>query len=277
VRGLLLGAALLAGGASAQTSPPAPAPAPAPAAVAQSSRIFVASDSTAQMYGPDRYPQTGWGQMLACGLMPGTEVLNRAIGGRSTRTFLSEGRWDKLIADARPGDVVLIQFGHNDASSNRPERYAPAATAYRDNLLRMIWEAKGRGLSPVLVTPPARRSFEDGHAKADFAAYSAVMRELVVTTGVPLIDLEARSRELLDRTGEAASRKFFLHYTAADKVPAFPKGIDDDTHFGELGGRAMANIVAGELKGVKLPVADRVLADRPDLTRPTPLGSARCR
>jgi len=272
VRRLALAAALIAGSATAQTSTPAPVPAPA-----ESSRIFIASDSTAQAYGPDRYPQTGWGQLLTCGLMPGTEVVNRAIGGRSTRTFISEGRWDKLIADARTGDIVLIQFGHNDASTNRPERYAPAATAYRDNLLRMIWEAKGRGLIPVLVTPPARRSFEDGRSKADYAAYSAVMRDLIAPTNVPLIDLEARSRALLDRTGEDASRRLYLHYTPADRVARFPDGVDDDTHFSELGGRAMAEIVASELKGLKLPIADRVLADRPDLTRKTPIGSAACR
>lgn len=240
-------------------------------------RIFIASDSTAQGYGADRYPQTGWGQMLGCGLAPGVEVVNRAMGGRSTRTFISEERWSKLIADARAGDLVLIQFGHNDASSNRPERYAPAAGLYRDNLLRMIWEARGKGLVPVLVTPPARRSFEDGKAKADFAEYSQVMRELVVTTGMPLIDLEARSRALLNRLGPEKAKALYLHYKPEDRVAAFAKGIDDDTHFSELGGRAMANLVAEGLKGLKTPVAEKVLAERPDLTRTTPLGSAACR
>lgn len=239
-------------------------------------RIFIASDSTAQEYKSDRYPQTGWGQMLRCGLAPGVEVVNRAIGGRSTRTFLSEGRWDRLIADARPGDVVLIQFGHNDASASRPERYAPADTVYRDNLLRMIWEAKGRGLVPVLVTPPARRSFEDGRAKADFADYSHVMRELVVLTGTPLIDLEARSRALLDRTGEIRSKRYFLHHDAAEKLAAFPEGIADDTHFSELGARAMADLVADGLRGLRIPAAGKVLPTRPDLARATPLGSTAC-
>jgi len=247
----------------------------APAAAGE--RIFIASDSTAQAYGADRYPQTGWGQMLECGLAPDVEVLNRAIGGRSTRTFLSEGRWDTLLEDAQPGDLVLIQFGHNDASSNRPERYAPFATVYRDNLLRMIWEARGHGLVPVLVTPPVRRNFEGGRARADFAAYSQVMRELVVTTGTPLIDLEARSQALLDRLGEAGARKLYLHYTPNDRAPGFPNGIDDDTHFSELGARAMADLVAQELKGLKVPVAEKVLAERPDLTRATPLGSTACR
>lgn len=239
-------------------------------------RILIASDSTAANYGADKYPQLGWGMMLKCGLAPDVEVINRAVGGRSTRTFISEGKWDALLAEARPGDLVLIQFGHNDASVSRPERYAPAATLYRDNLLRMIWEARGRGLTPVLVTPPARRSFEGARAKADFAAYSQVERELVASTNTPMIDLEARSLDLVSRAGEAGSRKLYLHYAPADNVTAFPKGIADDTHFSELGARAMANLVAQELKGLKVPVAEKVLAERPDLTRTTPLGSAAC-
>ena len=246
----------------------------APASAAE--RIFIASDSTAANYSAERYPQVGWGMMLKCGLAPDVEVVNRAIGGRSTRSFIAEGHWDKLMAEAAPGDVVLIQFGHNDASTTRPERYAPAETVYRDNLLRMIWEARGRGLLPVLVTPPARRSFAGGRARADFAAYSQVMRELVVLTGVPLIDLEARSVALLDSVGETESRKLYLHYAPEDKVAAFANGVADDTHFSELGGRAMANLVAQELRGIRIPVAAKVLAERPDLTRDTPLGDSRC-
>ena len=240
-------------------------------------RILIASDSTAANYSVDRYPQLGWGMMLKCGLASDVEVISRAIGGRSTRSFIAEGRWDALMKEAEPGDVLLIQFGHNDAAAARPERYAPAATVYRDNLLRMIWESKGRGLQPVLVTPPARRSFHNGKATADFADYSRVMRELAVLTGVPLIDLETRSLALLDRTGMEESRKFYLHYTPEDKVAAFPTGIKDDTHFSELGARAMADLVAQELKGIRLPVAEKVLAERPDLARANPLGSASCR
>lgn len=247
------------------------------AQTAPSPRIFIASDSTASNYPADRYPQLGWGMMLKCGLAPGVEVVNRAIGGRSTRTFISEGRWDTLIQDAVPGDMVLIQFGHNDATGSRPERYAPAQSVYRDNLLRMIWEAKGKGLIPVLVTPPVRRSFVDGHIKADFAEYSRVMRELVVITNAPLIDLEARSAAFFDQIGAEASKRYFLHYSVADKVAAYPNGITDDTHFSELGARAVANLVAQELKGLRTPVAEKVLADRPDLTRSTPLGTSACR
>jgi lysophospholipase L1-like esterase len=239
-------------------------------------RLFIASDSTAQTYAADRYPQTGWGQMLPCGLAADTVVVNRAIGGRSTKSFLAEGRWDTLLAEAKPGDVVLIQFGHNDASTTKPERYAPAATLYRDNLLRMIWEARGRGLVPVLVTPPVRRSFDGAKVKADFGAYSEVMRALVSSTNTPLIDLEARSAELLQRLGPEGSRALYLHRKPEDKAPGFPKGVDDDTHFSELGARAMADLVAQELKTLKLPIAEKVLPERPDLARTTPLGSTAC-
>lgn len=249
----------------------------AAAAPAGAQTLFIASDSTAQTYAADRYPQTGWGQMLPCGLAPGTAVVNRAIGGRSTKSFLAEGRWDSLLAEARPGDMVLIQFGHNDSSTTKPERYAPAATLYRDNLLRMIWEARGHGLVPVLVTPPVRRSFDGAKVKADFAAYSEVMRALVSSTNTPLLDLEARSADLVQRLGPEGSRRLYLHLKPEDHAPGFPKGIDDDTHFSELGARAIADLVAQELKNLKLPIADKVLAERPDLTRSTPLGSTACR
>ncbi|WP_066725871.1 rhamnogalacturonan acetylesterase [Sphingomonas pituitosa] len=239
--------------------------------------LFIASDSTAQTYAADRYPQTGWGQMLPCGLTADAVVVNRAIGGRSTKSFLAEGRWDTLLAEAKPGDVVLIQFGHNDASTTKPERYAPAGTLYRDNLLRMIWEARGHGLVPVLVTPPVRRSFDGTRVKADFAAYSEVMRALVSSTSTPLLDLEARSAELVQRLGPEGSRKLYLHLKPEDKAVGFPKGINDDTHFSELGARAMADLVAQELKTLKLPIADKVLPERPDLTRATALGSTACR
>jgi lysophospholipase L1-like esterase len=252
------------------------AAAPAVGQDAAGARIFIASDSTAANYPADRYPQAGWGMMLPCGLAPGVEVVNRAIGGRSTRTFLSEGRWTALLDEARRDDLVLIQFGHNDATGSRPERYAPAQTLYRDNLLRMVWEAKGRGLIPVLVTPPVRRSFHGGQVRADFAGYSAVMRELAAGTNTPLIDLEARSADFIGRAGAEGAKKYYLHYAPADEVAAYPQGIADDTHFNELGARAMANLVTQELKGLRVPVAEKVLADRPDLSREAPLGRPAC-
>lgn len=253
--------ALLASGAQAQETP-------AP-------RILLAGDSTMQTYDVAHYPQAGWGQFLACGLKPGALVINRAIGGRSTKSFIAEGRWDRLMAEIRPGDTVLIQFGHNDATRAKPERFADPAL-FRDNLLRFIWQARGAGANPVLVTPVARRSFDAaGKSRADFADYSAVMRELAANTATPLIDLEGASRNMIDRLGPEGARKFYMNL-AVGAYPAFPQGQNDDTHFNELGARAMANLVAEQLAGLSVPGAALVMAERPDLERKTALGSYAC-
>jgi lysophospholipase L1-like esterase len=239
--------------------------------------ILIASDSTAADYKAERYPQVGWGQMLGCGLSPDVRVVNHAMGGRSTRTFLSEGRWERLLADMLPGDTVLIQFGHNDQARGKPERWVPAQTDYRNNLLRFIWDARGAGGIPVLVTPVARRNFgADGKAVADYPDYSGVMRQLSRDLHVPLIDLESLSRAWLDRAGPEAAKAYYLHYRAEDGIAAFPKGVTDNTHFSEVGGRQVANLVAGELKALKLPISDKVLAQRPALTRNAPLGRSDC-
>lgn len=239
--------------------------------------ILIASDSTAADYKAERYPQVGWGQMLHCGLSRDVRVANHAMGGRSTRSFLSEGRWERLLADMLPGDTVLIQFGHNDQARGKPERWAPAQTDYRANLLRFIWDVRSAGGVPVLVTPVARRNFgADGKAVADYPAYSGVMRALAKDLHVPLIDLETLSRAWLDRAGPEAAKAYYLHYRAEDGIAAFPKGITDNTHFSELGGRQVANLVAGGLKTLNLSISAKVMADRPALTRATPLGRSEC-
>ena len=92
--------------------------------------IFIASDSTAANYKPDWYPQMGWGMLLKCNLADGVTVENRAIGGRSTKTFISEGRFDAIARDITPGDTLLIQFGHNDQKAQWPQTYADPAISY---------------------------------------------------------------------------------------------------------------------------------------------------
>ncbi len=241
----------------------------------ETTTIFIASDSTASNYSVDRYPQSGWGSFLPCALHAGISVENRAIGGRSTRTFVEEGRWNALRSDLRAGDIVLIQFGHNDASQNKPERFAAPDTSYRQNLISFIADARAVGAMPVLLTPVTRRSFDAGKAKADFPAYSAIVRDVAAQFGVPLIDLESLSRQWLDEVGVDGSRPYFLHY-AAGEAAAFPEGIADDTHFSELGARRIANLVAGGLAASGAPYADLVKEDRSDLSIAQPRGDRQC-
>ncbi|MCH8686181.1 rhamnogalacturonan acetylesterase [Pedomonas mirosovicensis] len=246
------------------------------AAPAQAATIHIAGDSTAATYEARRYPQTGWGQMLHCALDDTVTVRNHARGGRSTRTFINEGRLDRIAEEIKPGDTLLIQFGHNDANTVKIERYADPMGAYRSNLARMIAVARSAGAQPVLITPVIRRNWKDGRVQADFTPWSNAARQLARELNVPLIDLEQDSRKWVEAAGEEGSKRYFLHYTAADAVPAFPKGIDDDTHFSEIGARGIAEIVARDLKALGLPVSQHILADRPDLARTTPLGRAEC-
>lgn len=247
------------------------------AAPASAATIHIAGDSTAANYAPARYPQSGWGQFLACALDGTTEVRNHAVGGRSTRTFIGENRLDRIRSEIRPGDTLLIQFGHNDANTVKIERYADPLGAYRSNLARMIAVAKSAGAQPVLITPVTRRNWQGGRVKADFTPWSDAMRGLAAELKVPLIDLERESAAWVEQAGEEGSRRYFLHHSAAEKIPAFPDGIADDTHFSEIGARGIAEIVARNLKALDLPVSAHVRAERPDLARTVPLGRAECR
>jgi len=223
-------------------------------------RVFIASDSTAQDYGQERYPQQGWGMMLRCAFDDGVAVDNHAMAARSSRSFIAEGRLDDIARDIRAGDTLLIQFGHNDANREKPERYAPVAD-YRAYLRRYIDVARRAGAKPVLLTPVTRRNFVGGHVAPSFPEYSQAVREVAAETGAPLIDLDALSGQMVERAGAEGSRAYFL---------------PDDTHFSELGARRMADLVAAALAGLSLPVSAHVLHERPALTRASSAGDASC-
>lgn len=202
--------------------------------------IFIAGDSTAQTYKEDRYPQTGWGQMLPCGLAGDVKVENRAMGGRSTKSFIAEGRWDKIMADIRPGDVVLIQFGHNDARREDPARYNEPRQAYPQWLMRYVTLARERGATPVLVTPVARRIFDHGQLLDTHGAYRQAMRDLAEREEVLLVDLNDSSMDWLRALGDDASRPYYMHVPAQQQA--------DDTHFSEDGATAVACLLASAWK-----------------------------
>src|SRR6476659_9029701 len=107
--------------------------------------IFMAGDSTMAIKQPDKRPETGWGEMLGKYFKDGTvRIDNRAMNGRSTKTFISEGRWQSIVDALQKGDYVFIQFGHNDESKDKGERYTPPAD-YRNNLIRFVTEVKAKG------------------------------------------------------------------------------------------------------------------------------------
>ncbi|MGD9590472.1 MAG: rhamnogalacturonan acetylesterase [Pyrinomonadaceae bacterium] len=210
--------------------------------------IFLAGDSTMAAKLPEKRPETGWGEMLGRHFKPGTvKVDNRAANGRSTKTFISEGKWQSIIDDLTKGDFVFIQFGHNDSSKDKGERYTPPED-YRKNLIRFIDEVRSKGGDPVLLTPVMRRRFDkDGKFYDTHGEYPQIVRSVAAEQKVLLIDMHRSSEAVIVRYGVEGSRKLFLQLQAGES-PNYPNGIDDNTHFSPLGAEEMAKVVVEDLR-----------------------------
>jgi lysophospholipase L1-like esterase len=237
-------------------------------------KIFIAGDSTAANYKPERFPQMGWGMLLKCNLDGSQSVENRAMGGRSTKTFIGEGRFDAIAKDITAGDTLLIQFGHNDANDKKPERYTPV-TEFKTNLLRFIAMAREKGATPVLITPVAIRKFEENGAIGEsLTPYANATREVAHATATPLIDLNYDSRVYLQKVGVEPSKAYYLHYPKEAGYKQWPDGVSDDVHFSEKGARAIAALVASRLRALGLPVSAHVTPQSPD--DPPVIGTDAC-
>ncbi|MEL7975316.1 SGNH/GDSL hydrolase family protein [Isoptericola sp. F-RaC21] len=219
--------------------------------------VYVTGDSTVQSYTDYWIPQAGWGQMIDGFLSDDVTVDNHAIGGRSSKNFISQGRLDEVLTQIKPGDYLYVQFGHNDNSYGVDDRYAAPAD-YRNYLRTFVDGAKQRGATPILVTPVSRRSFDaSGKANVSFGAYVDEAKALAEETGTPLVDLSASSRALLNELGPEGSKNLFLH-TAPGEFADRPDGTADDTHFQANGASHMARLVAEGTRALDIPLADAV-------------------
>ena len=221
-------------------------------------KIFLAGDSTMSIKETKAYPETGWGMPFVYFWDSTVTVVNRAKNGRSTKTFISEGLWKSIYEEAAEGDYVFIQFGHNDESPDKKERYATPDT-FRMNLTRFVKETRSKGAIPVLLTPVSRRKFDTtGTALETHKAYSAYVKEVAEQEKVLFIDLDAKSRELYQQVGKGDSRLLFLQLKPGEH-PNYPEGKDDNTHFNELGARLIAQLILGEIKTWIPELAERIV------------------
>lgn len=230
-------------------------------------RIFVASDSTAQTYTQKEYPQVGWGAALYKFLLPegkalitedsnttyGTArvyqngdkvIFNKSIGGRSSRSFIEEGKLASLASQLRRNDYLLIQWGDNDATSYRPMRYV-APNEFAQWLNQYIDCALGRGAHPILITPPSQCKFDGDKGHISFGKYRKVILDLAKQRNLPCIDLGLLSAQLLSRLGPKMAQALYMQF-APQQYPAFPDGIKDQTHFNFYGACQLARLVATE-------------------------------
>lgn len=178
-------------------------------------------------------------------------VANYAKSGRSSKSFIGEGILDRIWSRIKPYDYLLVQFGHND-QKNDEERHTDPFTTYKETLKLYIEGARECEAIPILVTPVQRRFFQaDGTLADTHGDYLTAMRELATKENVPLVDLAARSKELLERLGPEESKELFM-WLAPGEFANFPDGVEDNTHFQQKGGIESARLVYEELKALQL-------------------------
>ncbi|MDQ0113428.1 rhamnogalacturonan lyase family protein [Paenibacillus harenae] len=220
--------------------------------------VYMAGDSTVQTYDPYWEPEAGWGQMLPRFFSDAVVFKNHAIGGRSSKSFIVEGRLDEVLRAIKPGDYFLVQFGHNDATISVPDRYASPAD-FKNYLKTYVEGATQRGATPILVTPMGRRDYnaDTGKFNVSFPEYVQAMKEVAAELNVPLVDLSTLSVAYYDSIGVQASLSVFLHVEPGI-YQAFPNGSADNTHFQEYGAIQLARLLAGGIAELELPLADYV-------------------
>src|SRR5450432_679627 len=209
-------------------------------------KIWLIGDSTMSVKELKAYPETGWGMPFVNFWDSTVTVDNRAMNGRSTRTFMEEKRWDPVVNDMQEGDYVFIQFGHNDEVPSK-KSYVPEKD-FKVNLIKYITDTKNKKANPVLITPVARRKFDSaGHIEETHAVYAQIVRDVAKENNVPLIDLSEKAKALYQQLGPEAS-KYLFDYLVPGGNPNYPEGKQDDTHFSELGARKIAELVLAEIR-----------------------------
>ena len=174
-------------------------------------------------------------------------VVNYAQNGRSTKSFIDLGLWNKVYGAVQPGDYVFIQFGHNDAKESDPSRYAAPWGAYQDNLRRFVDGVREKGGIPVLLTPIARRWFKEGKLDRNcHTDYPAAMQAVAREKGVVCMDMTTPTLDWIESLGDEASKAHFMIST----------GKDDNTHLVPSGARKVAELVC-----------DGIRTQLPDLAR----------
>lgn len=227
---------------------------------------YAANYDEGKDYHQTRYPMTGWGQVFQH-FFQGTELTDfsglfdadsvdvevYARGGRSTRTFFQEGRWREVYEALRPGDLVLMQFGHNDAAENKPERYVDIA-GYQEFLRLYVDQSRHKGAVPIILTPVARNyPWRKGHLENVHGAYPQAAREVSEEMNTLFIDLNELSIDAFSEMGrEYVSEAYFMNLPPG-KYEAYPDGLKDNTHFTPDGAKAVAALVFEAMKDLKEP------------------------
>ena len=236
--------------------------------------IFMIGDSTMANKKLDGgNPERGWGMVLPGFFSEDIKIDNHAANGRSSKSFISEGRWAKVISKVKKGDYVFIQFGHNDEKADST-RHTEPGTTFDDNLRRYVNETRAKGGIPVLFNSIVRRNFvqpQDASIAKDVrrtpgetkqpkegtvlfdthGAYLDSPRNVAKELGVVFIDMNKITHDLVEGLGSVESKKLFM-FVESNQVPAFPKGREDNTHLNVYGARTIAGLAVDAI-GREIP------------------------
>lgn len=209
--------------------------------------IYIAGDSTAQTYNAAKtYPQTGWGQVISDYFTDDVLFDNRSMAGRSSKSYNNDGRLDNILTQIKPGDYLLIQFGHNDGSS-KPERYISIDDFKKLIGDKYIGETVKRGGIPVVLSPtPHYSPDENGKFAPTILDYSQAAKEIAEEKGVLFIDVQQAIADRWNELGADEVKKMYFINEQGESV-AYPDGTDDHTHFKEAGAREVAQLVAATI------------------------------
>ena len=236
--------------------------------------IFMIGDSTMANKKLDGgNPERGWGMVLPGFFSEDIKIDNHAANGRSSKSFISEGRWAKVISKVKKGDYVFIQFGHNDEKADSI-RHTEPGTTFDDNLRRYVNETRAKGGIPVLFNSIVRRNFvqpKDASITKDIrrtpgekeqpkegtvlfdthGAYLDSPRNVAKELGVVFVDMNKITHDLVQELGPVESKKLFM-FVAPNQIPAFPKGREDNTHLNVYGARTIAGLAVDAI-GKEIP------------------------
>lgn len=216
--------------------------------------IWMVGDSTMADKKPDAAPETGWGMIMQEFCNEKATVRNHSLNGRSSKSFITEGHWARILDSLEKGDYVIIQFGHNDEKPDTA-RHTDPFTTYKQTLRKYIDDTRSKEGVPVICSSIVRRHFDNaGNLRDTHGEYITAAREIAEETNTAFIDMEALTRKMVIEAGQEKSKEFFL-FCAPGEFENRPEGARDSTHLSAYGARKVAGLFAERVKELNLTLA----------------------
>ncbi|MTI60447.1 MAG: rhamnogalacturonan acetylesterase [Firmicutes bacterium] len=216
--------------------------------------LFIAGDSTASNYTLDRFPRTGWGQIIGNFFTNDLVVINTAVSGRSSKNFIEEGHFDNILKQISEGDYLFIQFGHNDQKEDK-KRHTEPSTSYKSYLTRYIEGVRSIKAVPILLTPISRRKFDSkGNIIDTHGDYSAAMLQLAKELNVPIIDMCKKTKTYFQKLGREKTKEIFLSLEPGENLN-YPDGVEDNVHLSNYGAYQIAKLLIEVIEDLRLSIA----------------------